>query len=92
MRTYDVALVFRPGLTQSAREKLLESVKKWLGDGKVAEVLDWGKKKLAYPIKKETEGNYVLLDVESEKGIPADFEKRIRVEEGIIRHLVLRRD
>lgn len=92
MRTYDVALVFRTSVTGTAREKLLESIKKWLGDGKVAKTDDLGKKTFAYPIKKEREGNYILLEVESEKGVPADFEKRLLMEEAILRHLVLRKN
>lgn len=92
MRLYDIALVFRSNTTGPQREKLLESLKKWLAEGKIAKTDDWGKKRLAYPIKKEAEGNYVILEVESEKGVPADFEKRLLMEEAILRHLVLRRD
>lgn len=92
MRLYDVVLVFRTSVAASAREKLIESVKKWLGDGKVANIVDWGKKQLAYPIKKEKEGNYLILEVESEEGIPTDLEKRILMEESVLRHLVLRKN
>jgi len=90
MRTYEVVLVFRANTTKTAQEKLLESVKKWLGDAKVKKTEELGKKTFAYPIKKETEGNYVILDIESEKGIPTDFEKRVFIEESILRHLVLK--
>ena len=92
MRTYDVVLVFRTATTASAREKLTESIKKWLGSGKIANTIDWGKKQFAYPIKKEREGNYLILEVESEEGIPTDFEKRILMEESVLRHLVLRKE
>ena len=92
MRSYDVVLIFRTNITKAVQEKLLDSVKKWLGDGKIAKVDDWGKKSFAYPIKKTREGNYLLLDVESEKGIPVDFEKRVLIEEAILRHLVIRRN
>lgn len=92
MRLYDVALVFRANTTGAAREKLLDGIKKWLGDAKVIKVDDWGKKQLAYPIKKEKEGSYFILSVESEEGIKGDFEKRILMEEAILRHLVLRKN
>lgn len=91
MRSYDVALIFRANTTGAQREKLLDSIKKWIGDSKVSKTEDLGKKAFAYPIKKETEGNYVILEVESEKGVPTDFEKRVLMEEAILRHLVLRR-
>ena len=92
MRLYDVVLVMRSSVTGTAREKLLDAIKKWLGSAKVAKVDDWGKKPLAYPIKKETEGNYVLLNVETEEGLKGDFEKRLLIEEAVLRHLVLRKD
>lgn len=92
MRLYDVVLVFRSATTSTQRDKLLDSVKKWLGDAKVKKTDDWGKKQLAYPIKKEREGNYIILNVESEEGIKGDVEKRILMEEAILRHLVLRKN
>ncbi|MBI2036655.1 30S ribosomal protein S6 [Candidatus Microgenomates bacterium] len=92
MRLYDVALVLRSATTSIQKEKLLETVKKWLGEAKVAKVEEWGKKKLSYPIKKENEGYYVILSVESGTGLKGDFEKRLLMEEAILRHLVLRKD
>jgi len=92
MRLYDVALVLRSATTSTQKDKLLETVKKWLGEAKVEKVEEWGKKKLSYPIKKENEGYYIILSVESEKGVQGDFEKRLIMEETILRHLVLRKD
>ena len=86
-----MALVLRTATTASQRDKLIDSIKKWLGEAKIAKTLDWGKKALAYPIKKEREGNYVILEVEAENGIPGDFEKRVLMEEAVIRHLVIRK-
>lgn len=82
----------RTSVTGTAQEKLLDGIKKWLGEAKVAKVDDWGKKLLAYPIKKEKEGNYVVLEIESENGLSGDLEKKILMEEGILRHLVVRKD
>lgn len=92
MRLYDVALVLRSATTSAQKEKLLETVKKWLGEAKIEKVEEWGKKRLAYPIKKENEGYYVVLNVEAQKGMPGDFEKKLLMEEAILRHLVLRKD
>lgn len=92
MRSYDVVLVMRPSVSGAQKDKLVDTVKKWLGDGKVTKIDDWGKKALSYPIKKENEGNYVLLAVESESGLAQDLEKKILMEDAIIRHLVLRKE
>ena len=92
MRSYDVALVLRASSTSTQKEKLIDAIKKWLGSAKVVKVDEWGKKKLSYPIKKESEGIYVILSVESDESLKGDFEKRMLMEEAILRHLVLRRN
>ena len=92
MRLYDIYLVFRGAQTGPQREKLIDAIKKWLGTAKITKVDDWGKKNLAYPLKKEMEGYYEILTVESEISIPSDLDKRIHNEEAILRHLVVRRD
>jgi ribosomal protein S6 len=103
MRTYELTLVLRPSLKEADRKKLLDSVKDWLGKVKVAKENDWGQKALAYPIKKEDAGYYLMweLEVEDAKvsakdkkttptGVPEDFEQRILRNDSIIRHLLLR--
>ena len=49
-----------------------------------------GQKPLAYTIKKELAGFYHKMQVEGEKAIPVDFEKRLLRNESILRHLVIR--
>jgi small subunit ribosomal protein S6 len=92
MRSYDIVLIFRSNITTAAKDKILTGIKKWMGEGKIAKTNEWGKKAFTYPIKKEKEGMYVLLEVETEKGLPTDFEKKLIVEDAILRHLVLRND
>lgn len=91
MRTYELVLVMRPSLSESDRKKLLETVKGWLSDVKITKEDDWGSKALKYPIKKELTGHYFDLLIEGEK-IPADLEKRVLLQENILRHLLVRTD
>lgn len=90
MRTYELVLVVRPSLTEAKRKSLLETVKSWLKDVKVAKEDDWGSKALRYAIKKELTGHYFDLMLETEKAVPADFEKRLLNEDDILRHLLIR--
>lgn len=91
MRLYELVLVVKPGVKEADRKKLLETVKGWLKDvAKITKEDDWGQKPLAYPIKKELAGYYTQWFVESEAGIPSDFEQRITRNDDIIRHLLLR--
>ncbi len=103
MRTYELTLVLRPTLKEADRKKLLETIKDWLGHVKIAKENDWGQKALAYPIKKEDAGYYVMLELEVEDakvsakdkvskptGVPEDLEQRIIRTDNILRHLLLR--
>ncbi len=91
MRIYELALVFRPSLTEVQRKKLLETIKGWLKDGKVAKEDHWGLKALSYRIKKETSGFFSILGLETEKVLPLDLEKKLLEQEQIIRHLLIRK-
>lgn len=91
MRLYDLVLILRPSLTEAKRKKLLETVKTWIKDLKINKEEEWGQKILSYPIKKETNGYYVALELEAKEAIPSDFEKRLFVQEDIIRHLLIRK-
>ena len=53
MRLYELVLVLRTSLSEADRKKLVDQVKKALGDIKVTKEEEWGQKPLAYAIKKE---------------------------------------
>ncbi|MCL5090473.1 MAG: 30S ribosomal protein S6 [Patescibacteria group bacterium] len=90
MRTYELVLILKSSLPEEKRKKLLESLKKMLGSLKVANEEVLGEKALTYPIKKEKSGYYYILSLEGET-IPLDFEKKLTVQEDILRHLVIRK-
>ena len=90
MRTYELVLVVRPSIKDVDRKKLIDQVKVWLEDVKVKKEDDWGQKPLAYTIKKEIAGNYYLLQLETDKTIPQDLERKIIAKDDIIRHLLVR--
>lgn len=90
MRKYELVLVIRPAVKEADRKKLLGTVKEWLGKVKIAKEEDWGQKALAYTIKKEDAGYYVMMQLESEEGVANDFETKLLRNDSIIRHLLLR--
>lgn len=90
MRLYDLVLVTRTSLSGPERKKLMDQVKTWLGDVKIAKEDEWGQKPLAYTIKKESAGVYSKLNLESENAIPNDFEIRLIRNDSVLRHLLIR--
>jgi small subunit ribosomal protein S6 len=58
--------------------------------GSVDEVNQWGRRKLAYPIKQSTEGNYVLAKVKMNPALTKELEANLRLSGKILRHLLIR--
>ena len=52
---------------------------------------EWGKRKLAYLINKESEGYYVLMNFESEAEFPAELDRIYKITDGIMRSLIIRK-
>jgi len=92
MKKYELILVLKADLKEEDKEKLLKKLKKWLAKGKILSQTSWGKKELAYPIKKQTTAEYLFLEMEviPEKG--GEIEKKLRLEESVLRHLLVRKD
>lgn len=91
MRVYELVLVLKTSLSEAERKKVVDTLKGWLSSATVTKEDAWGQKALAYPIKKETTGYYLVYSLESEKGMPLDLEKRILAQENILRHLLVRK-
>ena len=91
MRLYELVLVMRPSLSEDDRKKLLEQVKSFLKDVKVAKEETWGQKPLAYKIRRELAGIYHLMHLETETGVEKGFEKRLQANDNILRFLLLRK-
>ena len=91
MRLYEFVVVLKSSLSDTERKKLLDTIKSWLKDVKILAEEDLGSKALRYHIKHELMGVYHKYELESETGIPADFEKRLLANENVLRHLVIRK-
>lgn len=71
-------------------QKTLSKLEKLLG--KVREKKDLGKKVLAYPLKKQTEGLYYYFEPEMDASKIKDLDHRLKTEEGVLRHLIVRKE
>lgn len=89
---YELMIVLPTSLPEKDEKKILEEVKKNLkGEGKIEETTHFGKRKLAYPIKKENEGNYWLLNLTIDGKEASGLTQKLKSEEKILRHLLLRK-
>ena len=58
----------------------------------VYEVNEWGKRRLAYPINDKAEGYYVVVTFKAQPAFPAEFERLCKIDENILRSMVIRLD
>jgi small subunit ribosomal protein S6 len=95
-RTYELALVLDPSLSDEDQVGLVDEVKKMVSSKGVEVVKEesWGKRKLAYPVGKVTEGRYVFLYIVAENDAPpvSLVEKRLNQNERVLRYLWVRTD
>ena len=87
MNSYYLTLVLKPDLEEKARAELLDTLKKKF-ERVVKEDL-WGVKDLAYPIKKQVKALYVYFELEATAPEMLEFEKRLRIDERVLRYLLI---
>lgn len=92
MNNYLLTLVLRPDLEEKECKELLDSLtKKIIGEeGKIQKQDLWGMRDLAYPIKKQTKGFFVHYELETDPKIAKTIDKNLKVEENILRYLLVR--
>lgn len=90
MRNYELICIFQPELDETAFKSAVERVQTWVTEsgGSVDKTEVWGRRKLAYAIRKQTEGQYVLLNVTLDPKSTSELERNIRFLETVIRHML----
>ena len=94
MNKYEMMFIVKATMDSENVKATAESVKKLVTDlkGNVVEYKELGEKKLAYPIKKELNGYYFVMQVEANKDIEAEINRKARLDENVLRHLIIKLD
>lgn len=94
MRTYEVIFISAPNTAEDDLSKLTTQLGTVVTErgGKVTKIDNWGRRKLAYRLKKFDEGIYTLLYIESNGHEISEIERRLRVTDYVIRYLTVRTD
>jgi small subunit ribosomal protein S6 len=90
MRNYELIYIVQPELDETAFKGVVERVSGWVTDtgGSVDKVDIWGRRKLAYIIHKQREGQYVLMNITLDPKSAGDLERNIRYLEPVLRHML----
>ena len=90
MQKYESMVVISTKQDEEAIKGLVEKFSSLIAaNGTLVSVDEWGKKKLAYMINKETEGYYVLFTFESETAFPAELDRVFKITEGLLRTMII---
>ena len=92
MRDYELIVIISPDVSEEDVPGTIGKVSDFITSkgGAITEVDHWGKRKLAYPIDRFREGNYVLSRFKFKPGMAAELEANLKISEKILRHLLVR--
>jgi len=94
MNKYELCVVVSAKIEEDERIERVNKCKELIErfGGQIANVDEWGKKRLAYEIQKMKEGYYYFIQFDAESTAPAEIESRIRIMDNVIRFLCVKQD
>ena len=94
MNKYEIMFIVKSENDEKTIKDTVSSFEKILVDmkAKIVNKKDMGQKKLAYPIKKQVRGNYYLFNVEDSVAAINEFDRKAKIDENILRHIVIREE
>jgi small subunit ribosomal protein S6 len=94
MRDYELVFIVHPDQDEQAFNEVVEKIKVWITEagGTISNVDYWGKRKLAYEIRKQNEGQYVLMKTQMNPEFIAQLERDMRYLEPVMRFLIVKEE
>ena len=92
LNDYELIYIVSPKVDEEHLTAVVEKVSKSVTDrgGTVEKIDQWGKKRLAYPIKHFNEGNYISAKIKLSPKSTAEMEANLQINEDVIRHLLVK--
>lgn len=89
---YETTFILSPEVTDDQKNTFLEKIKTIIKshDGNVLSVEDWGRRRLAYPIRKESKGLYTYIVFTGNNALVAEIERNYRINEQVMRFLTVK--
>ena len=93
MKAYELLFFVAPNIDEESRLAEMKRVENTIaeGNGVIDTVTDWGKRKLAYEINGQTEGEYTLVDFHANPASIAELNRVLRITDAIDRHMIVAR-
>ena len=92
MTKYEIMFIVKATLEEDKIKGVSEELQKLINKkpSKVVEFKEMGRKKLAYPIKKEVSGYYYVMTVEADHETIKEFDRKVSINEKVLRHLIIK--
>jgi small subunit ribosomal protein S6 len=94
MREYELIFIVHPEADEANFTEAVNRVRTWIEEdgGEVIKTDLWGKRRLAYPIRKQIDGQYVFMHIKMEPRFGIILERNLRFLEPVIRFLVVAKE
>ena len=94
LRDYELIFIVSPEVSDDALDSVIEGVTQFITakKGSIEETAKWGRRRLAYPIERFLEGNYVLTRFKMSPEWSKELEANLHISEQVVRHLLVRLD
>ena len=93
INSYETVFILSTKLGEEGAAAVVEKFKKLIDKhGTVESVDDWGKRRLAYPILKQTEGYYTLINFKSAPAFTAELDRVFKITDGVLRSLIVKKE
>lgn len=91
LRDYELVVILRPDIADDVVSQSLERLQQNVTSrgGDVTDVNHWGRRRLAYPIQRHMEGNYVVSQIKMDPAQVPSLEGTLRISEEVIRHMIV---
>jgi len=92
LRDYELILIISPEVGDDALDAAIDNIGRLITGkgGTISNVERWGRRKLAYPIKRSIEGNYVIVQFKLGAVLTKELEANLKISEEVLRHLLIK--
>ena len=92
LRDYELVVILSPEIEEANLDASIDRVAQSIRSrgGEIVDTNNWGRRRLAYPIKRHLEGNYIVSQIKLDPTEVPGLESGLRISEEVLRHLILK--
>lgn len=94
MKKYEIMYILNASLEEAARTETINTLNAIVtdGNGTIVKSEEWGLKEFAYKIEDMTKGYYVVLTIEADAAVVAEFDRICRINANVVRNMIVKFD